>query len=1151
MKRTVLFLLSLLPALPLFSQHYHINENFNAGSLPSGWSLNTLNGNKNWEFGLDGSIDEKGNNNINGTTFAFFDESKHGANAKNNATLNTPFINLSNQTIVKLEFDYNFRDAGSVQDTFYVDIYSHSKWHRIFSETNDNKGKYLSTGSFPHMKLDISAYIDSNVQIRFGLYDGNGWGWYAGLDNVAVYSPVDHDLKLVDLIHPTGGCYTQMQDSALLQIENAGKEAMSGFTVTVFSTLFNYTDTINDTLPPTATLMYRMKNLIPLKDSLNSIHIDINHPRDTTHANDSNTFAIIIEQSIKVPYLESFEQSDHKWISYGTNNSWAWGVPTAAKLNTAYDGSRVFATNLSGNYNAQEKSYLESPCMDFSSLIYDPHFSFRSTFQTEKSHDNFWVELSLDNGISWNKLLADTTFPVFNWYNNPFPLSWSGNRPWNLSTNLLSQVAGKSNVKIRFVFQSDISTQYEGVLLDQIKIDERFGRDVTIKEILTPHNDNQKCSYQKGRILAVIQNLGALPLDTFYSAYSHSLNPQQIIRDTIIHHLKAGEIRTIEIPTAYSFPQSKQLVLSLSLTTPQDANQSNDTLLSDTLFFNNPSIKHVRSGQIFTENFDGCKSDPAPSKNGAFVCNDWERGNTDYNWLLFQGPSFSKSSGPAKDHTGGNYIYTESYLTKINEVATLTSPCIYLDSNLQQAELRFFYHRYGDSTYMGPLQVEINERERWDLLHSIDSLTHDSARQSFTPATLDLSPVIGKAFKFRFKATNQGCCKGVMALDDIAISEKGVKDIELKALLTPAVSCYGGASDTVTIQLVNRGDRSIFPGEVTAYYQHNSNTLVSEIINDTLNKGELYHYSFKQTIDRSLQTIPHNLYSYLKYTPDNNRLNDSLELTPLNDLYPAPSLIDFDKEFDFCRDPAYYYKAPELKGITYNRNRWRIGSNSCGTFYNHSGPARAHSDTNFLYYTSAHVNNQPEYIQFNCISTAGFGKLNFDFWYHKFGSHCGDIYIEVMDNNQWKTLDSIMGQTQFSPTAPWDSISVSLDSFLNRVIQLRLLIEGYSNSSALYNGMIAFDDFEFYDPTIIDVAAQEEVKEALTLYPNPNEGRFTMEVPTSLFNRSYQIIDIRGARVYENRFTTSRETLDLRNLESGIYFINIHGEVRQQKIIIY
>ena len=69
------------------------------------------------------------------------------------------------------------------------------------------------------------------------------------------------------------------------------------------------------------------------------------------------------------PYTEDFESGDGGWVAENTTNgTWALGEPTGAIINSAASGTNSWVTNLSGNYNSDEDSWVTSPVFDFTSL---------------------------------------------------------------------------------------------------------------------------------------------------------------------------------------------------------------------------------------------------------------------------------------------------------------------------------------------------------------------------------------------------------------------------------------------------------------------------------------------------------------------------------------------------------------------------------------------------------------------------------------------------------------------------------------------------------------------------------------------------------------------------------------------------------------
>jgi len=100
-------------------------------------------------------------------------------------------------------------------------------------------------------------------------------------------------------------------------------------------------------------------------------------------------------------YFEDFEAGDSGYTQDGANSSWAYGSPSSGPR-SAHSGSYAWATNLAGNYNDNEYSYLVSPLLDLSPYPGQTVIvSWWQYLQTENGWDFAWVEASNDGGQSW------------------------------------------------------------------------------------------------------------------------------------------------------------------------------------------------------------------------------------------------------------------------------------------------------------------------------------------------------------------------------------------------------------------------------------------------------------------------------------------------------------------------------------------------------------------------------------------------------------------------------------------------------------------------------------------------------------------------------------------------------------------------------
>ncbi|MEF3078119.1 T9SS type B sorting domain-containing protein [Winogradskyella poriferorum] len=181
------------------------------------------------------------------------------------------------------------------------------------------------------------------------------------------------------------------------------------------------------------------------------------------------------------PYTEDFESGDGGWVADNTTNgTWALGTPTGAIINSAASGTNAWVTNLSGNYNTNEDSWVTSPVFDFSSLS-APSIELSIWYDIEFSWDGAVLQSSIDGGTTWVNVGANGD--PNNWYTddtiggNPGGQQegWSGTgaagtNAWVTARHALTGLGGQSNVIFRIAFGSDGSVVDEGFGFDDINI---------------------------------------------------------------------------------------------------------------------------------------------------------------------------------------------------------------------------------------------------------------------------------------------------------------------------------------------------------------------------------------------------------------------------------------------------------------------------------------------------------------------------------------------------------------------------------------------------------------------------------------------------------------------------------------------------------
>ncbi len=201
------------------------------------------------------------------------------------------------------------------------------------------------------------------------------------------------------------------------------------------------------------------------------------------------------------PYTENFEATNGTWVSGGAGNDWIWGLISKPQIAQAASGNNCWVTGGLTNsfYSFGQRSYSQSPCFDFSSLL-NPYISFNIYWEAERGYDGATFQSSIDGGTTWQNVgsssdLADCN--LANWFNisNVTNLTglaapkegWSGNvqqtsgscqggsgsNGWKLAKHCMSNLAGQPNVIFRLAFGSGTTcNDYDGFAFDDVTIGE-------------------------------------------------------------------------------------------------------------------------------------------------------------------------------------------------------------------------------------------------------------------------------------------------------------------------------------------------------------------------------------------------------------------------------------------------------------------------------------------------------------------------------------------------------------------------------------------------------------------------------------------------------------------------------------------------------
>ncbi|MDE5414021.1 S8 family serine peptidase [Alkalihalobacterium chitinilyticum] len=155
-----------------------------------------------------------------------------------------------------------------------------------------------------------------------------------------------------------------------------------------------------------------------------------------------------------IVYFEDFESNNGQFTVSGSNSSWQWGVPTSGPQ-SAYSGTKVWATNLGAAYNNSESSFIVSPTINLSNSRLPITLSWMQFAVTERNFDYFNVEVSKDGGQTWERV-----------YRADGVISES----WEQQEVILNESHAVSNFRVRFGLQSDHSITELGLYIDDVMV---------------------------------------------------------------------------------------------------------------------------------------------------------------------------------------------------------------------------------------------------------------------------------------------------------------------------------------------------------------------------------------------------------------------------------------------------------------------------------------------------------------------------------------------------------------------------------------------------------------------------------------------------------------------------------------------------------
>src|SRR5690606_18690969 len=181
MKKITLLLTFFALYLSANGQTY-VQENFNT-EIPATWTI-TDGGGATGDSWFSGQVvDFFGDTySLDGTNGAIANSDVFGNGVLMIETLTTPVFDASDAIGSFLDFDQYYNNIGG--DFAVVEVFDGTSWVEVLNQTTD--AGFFDDPDKQH--IDITAYKNANMQVRFVYNDGNVWAWYWMIDNVHIYN---------------------------------------------------------------------------------------------------------------------------------------------------------------------------------------------------------------------------------------------------------------------------------------------------------------------------------------------------------------------------------------------------------------------------------------------------------------------------------------------------------------------------------------------------------------------------------------------------------------------------------------------------------------------------------------------------------------------------------------------------------------------------------------------------------------------------------------------------------------------------------------------------------------------------------------------------------------------------------------------------
>ncbi|MFZ1634003.1 MAG: GEVED domain-containing protein [Chitinophagales bacterium] len=416
----------------------------------------------------------------------------------------------------------------------------------------------------------------------------------------------DNDVGVQSITAPVSGCSLSDAETVTVKVKNFGFMSQTNIPVKYQADGgVIVTEIIAGPLNPGEDLLYTFTTTVDLSAlGDHDITAWTALVTDTIYENDTTLRTILnVPYISSYPYFEDWETGDgNGWYASGTSSTWELGFLDGPVINTppvaTPESQNSWATSLTANYNDDEESYLASPCFDLSSLLL-PYVEVDLWWVTEDTWDGMQLEYTTD-GVTWN-VLGDIGTGE-NWYTNYAAAldgenGWVGNGPgWVTSHHDIAFLAGAPYVKFRFKFVADGIYNFDGIGLDNFRLQDPFPNDLGVYELLSPVSGPDLTASEA--ITVNVRNYGTLPQSGFNVSYKADGGP--VITEIFTGTLAAGTMAPFTFATTADLSTDGFHDICSWTSLPGDEDITNDSIFGCATIYNFPPVSGTGAYYIYS-----------------------------------------------------------------------------------------------------------------------------------------------------------------------------------------------------------------------------------------------------------------------------------------------------------------------------------------------------------------------------------------------------------------------------------------------------------------------------------------------------------------------------------------------------------------------